>query len=211
MHIPDGFVAPQVYLPAYLLAVGFTLLSFRKLKEAFEEGKVPYIASLSAFAFIVGSVAVPIPGGTSVHGLGVAPIALLFGPWVAYACFSIVLLLQVILLGEGGITTYPINLLAIGLVGGFSAYWFYRIFNRMAFAVFLSGFLSTLLSAIFMSILLGVHPYLFKDPSGKPLYFPYPLSLTIPAFLLPHLLVGFAEGILTHIAVKHLSKRLRHE
>lgn len=211
MHIPDGFVAPQIYLPSYLLAVGFALFSFRRFRKAFEEEKIPYIASLSAFAFIIGSVAVPIPGGTSVHGVGVAPLALLFGPWVAYLCFALVLLLQLLLLGEGGVTTYPLNLLAMGLVGSFSAYWIYKLIPSKAYSPFLSGFLSTLLSALFLSVLLGIHPYLFKDPAGRPLYFPYPLSITLPALFLPHLLVGTAEGILTHMAIKYLRKRIGHE
>ena len=44
----------------------------------------------------------------------------------------------------------------------------------------------------------GIQPLLFKDAAGMPLYCPYPLSITIPAMLIPHLAVaGVLEAIIT--------------
>ncbi|MCS7307124.1 MAG: energy-coupling factor ABC transporter permease [Aquificaceae bacterium] len=209
MHIPDGLVAPHVYLPSYLLAGGIALVSFRNIRSSFVEENIPYLASLSAFSFILSSIAVPLPGGTSVHGMGMAPIAILFGPWVAYICTALVLILQALILGEGGITTYPLNLLSMGLVGSFSAYWVFKLFPHRSYAPFLSGLISVLCSAFVLALLLGMHPYFFKDPSGKPLYFPYPLTITLPALLLPHILAGVSEGILTHIALNLLKNRIK--
>jgi cobalt/nickel transport system permease protein len=208
MHIPDGFVAPHIYIPSYMV---FTLLfakALKEFKEVFEEKSLPYLATLTAFAFIISSVSLPLPGGTSVHGLGVALLSLLFGPWTAFICISLVLFLQVVLLGEGGISTYAINSLCMGFMGAFSAFFIHRLFKKGSFSLFLSGFASTLLSALMLSILLGIHPYLFKDERGNPLYFPYSFKVVIPALLIPHILTGVGEGLLCLFLYEPLRRRL---
>lgn len=207
MHIPEGFIAPQVYVPAYALLTGLAFYGFRKFKEMLSEKSIPLLALLSAFAFVLSSISIPFPGGTSMHGIGVAPIAILIGPWTAYLCMCLVLLLQAVLLGQGGITTYPINALSMGFVGAFSSYIVYRLLVGRSYCLFLAGFISTLLSALLIAILLGIHPYLFTDSQGRALYFPYPLKLTLPAILLSHIPVAVAEGLLTQAVVSFLRRR----
>ncbi len=211
MHIPDGFLAPQVYVPAYLLDLSLMFYALKSFKEKLKERTVPFIASLSVMSFILMSIAIPMPGGTSVHGLGVASISLLFGPWTAFVCISLVLFLQASVFGEGGITSFPINSLGIGLVGSLSSYYVYRVLSRFIgekMAIFISGFLSTVLSALFIALVLGLHPYLFIDSSGRPLYFPFKFHVVIPAVLLPHILVGTGEGLLTLLVVKTIRSRI---
>jgi len=41
---------------------------------------------------------------------------------------------------------------------------------------------------------------------GRPLFFPFGLSITLPAVVLPHLLVGLAEGILTVLGYRYLTR-----
>jgi cobalt/nickel transport system permease protein len=214
MHIPDGFIAPQVYVPAYFLDGLFLIYAFRRFKKALEERMIPYIASLSLFSFILMSIAVPLPGGTSVHGLGIASLSLLLGPWIAFICVSLILFLEAVIFGEGGITTFPINSIAMGFLGSFSAFYAYTMLKKFLsdkVSLFLAGFFSTLVSAFFMALLLGIHPYIFKDASGKPLYFPYGFSIVMPALLLPHLVVGTGEGLLTYLVVRLLRGRISHE
>ncbi|ADO44861.1 cobalamin (vitamin B12) biosynthesis CbiM protein [Hydrogenobacter thermophilus TK-6] len=214
MHIPDGFVAPQVYVPAYLIDGLFLVYSFGKFRKALKEKTIPYIASLSLLSFVLMSVAVPLPGGTSVHSLGVASLSLLFGPWVAFLCVSLLLFLQAVVFGEGGITTFPINSIGMGLLGSFCAFYTYRVMRAFfsdKISLFLAGFLSTLFSALLIAVILGLHPHLFKDASGKPLYFPFGFSVVIPALLLPHIIVGVGEGILTYLVVEFLKGRVGYE
>ncbi|MFN3870360.1 MAG: energy-coupling factor ABC transporter permease [Aquificaceae bacterium] len=211
MHIPDGFIAPHIYIPAYLIDIGLLSYAFNRFKRSLVEGAVPYLASLSALSFILMSITFPLPGGTSVHALGVASISLLFGPWTAFLSISLILFLQATILGEGGITSFPINSLSIAFVGSFCAYYTYTItkrFFRDGISLFLSGFSSTLIAALIVAFVLGIHPYLFKDTSGKPLYFPFALGAAIPALLLPHIIVGIGEGMLTLIVVKALRNKL---
>jgi len=79
MHIPDGFLSPQTYLPAYAVAAGAWAWAARGLRERLDETTVPRLAMLTALAYGLGLVMVPVPGGTSGHALGVALLALIFG------------------------------------------------------------------------------------------------------------------------------------
>jgi len=211
MHIPDGFVAPEVYIPSYAVEVLLISYSFNKFKKSLKEKAIPYLASLSVFSFILMSVMIPIPGGTSIHGMGVASISILFGPWVSFITISIVLFLQAVLLGEGGITTFPINALSLGFLGSMIAYYSYNFFIKFVqekISLFISGFLSTILSVLLIAIVLGIHPILFIDSSGKPIYFPYGFSVVIPAMIIPHIIVGIIEGILTNLIVLNLKNKI---
>ena len=50
-------------------------------------------------------------------------------------------------------------------------------------------------AAFFAAIEFGVQPLLFRDEGGLPLYCPYPLTVSIPAMVIPHLAVaGLAEA-----------------
>ncbi len=211
MHVPDGFIAPHVYIPAYLIDIGLLFYSFDRFKRSLAEGAVPYLASLSALYFILMSITLPLPGGTSVHAFGVASISLLFGPWTAFLSISLILFLQATIFGQGGITSFPINSLSVAFLGSFCAHYTHIITKSLLrddISLFLSGFSSTLISALAVALVLGVHPYLFKDTFGKPLYFPFGFGIVIPALLLPHILVGIGEGMLTLIVVKALRNKL---
>jgi len=199
MHVPDGFIAPQVYLPLYGVAAGFWAYGARRLRERLDEETLPYLAVLTGLAFVLSTVAIPLPGGTTVHAAGVGLLAVVFGAWTAFMAVSVVLLMQAMLFGEGGITALPLNALAMGLVGGAAAWSAFRGLRRWTErgALFLAGLLSVLLPALLVALVLGIQPLIAHRADGTPLFFPFGLSVTVPALLLPHLLVGLGEGVLT--------------
>ncbi len=199
MHIPDGFLSPQTYLPAYALAAGAWAWAARGLRERLDETTVPRLAMLTALAYGLGLVMVPVPGGTSGHMLGVALLALIFGVRLAFLAYSLVLLLQALLFGAGGITTLPINALAMGLIGATVAVATKSLlarFNETA-AVAIAAWLSVVLSAIVVALVLGIQPLIAHQPDGTPLFFPFGIEITLPAILLPHLVIGIGEAALT--------------
>lgn len=199
MHIPDGFIAPQVYLPAYALAAGAWWWAARDLREGLEQEQVPRLAVLTALAYAVGLVMVPVPGGTSGHVLGVALLALIFGPRLAFLAYSLVLLLQSLLFGAGGITALPVNALAMGLIGSFSALGIFRLLrgSNESLAVVAAAWGSVVLSALAVALVLGIQPAIAHQTDGTPLYFPFGLTITLPAVILPHLIIGAGEAVLT--------------
>lgn len=206
MHIPDGFIAPQMYAPAYAVAVGCWATAIRRMRRSLREESIPYLAALTGAAFVLMTVTIPLPGGTSVHATGVAIIAILFGPWIAFICMSVVLLMQALLLGLGGITALPINGLAIGLVGGLTAAYMHRALRRLneTASIFIAGWFSVVLPAGLIALALGLQPTIASDASGHPIYFPFGLRIALPAVLLPHIAVGAAEGVLTVMVYRFL-------
>ena len=121
MHIPDGFISPQTYLPAYAVAGCAWVYAARRVRHALGDETVPRLAVLTALVYALSLVMLPLPGGTSVHALGVGLLALLFGIWTAFLAYSLVLALQALLFGAGGLTALPINALAMGLAGAATA------------------------------------------------------------------------------------------
>ncbi|MEJ5166456.1 MAG: energy-coupling factor ABC transporter permease [Thermoanaerobaculia bacterium] len=207
MHIPDGFISPKVYIPAYVLSSGLWIYSIKKVKKILNEETLPFLSATSAFSFILMMVVVPLPGGTTAHGLGICPLAILFGPFISFLSISLVLLIQSLFFGNGGITTLPINSLAIGFFGSIIVFYFYKIFGKFKrLGAFLGSFFGVIFSSFLISIILGLQPIIAKDPQGKPLFFPFGFSVTIPALVIPHIFVGIAEGILTLIALEIVKK-----
>ncbi|RMD82171.1 MAG: cobalamin biosynthesis protein CbiM [Candidatus Dadabacteria bacterium] len=199
MHIPDGFIAPQVYLPAYGVAGVAWSWALRRVRSLLREETIPRLAVLTALSFVLMSVMIPLPGGTSAHATGVALLALAFGVQTAFLAVSLVLLVQALVLGAGGVTALPLNALAIGLAGGLAARASYRILRPAGEAVALiaAGWVSINLAALILAVVLGIQPLVAHDPSGRPLFFPFGLAVTIPAMAGIHAVVGIGEGLLT--------------
>jgi len=209
MHIPDGFIAPQMYLPAYGVAAGLWAYAARRLRAALREETVPRLAVLTAFSFVVMMVMVPLPGGTSAHATGIALLAIAFGVWTAFLSVSLVLLLQALLFGAGGVTALAVNSLAMGLVGSAAARCVYLLLRRFheGFALVVAGWLSINASALLLALALGVQPAIAHGEDGQPLFFPFGLSITLPAVMIPHALVGIGEGALTLLVFRLLRQR----
>lgn len=202
MHIPDGFISPKVYIPAYTICAGLWVYSIRRFRKVLDTETIPFLGATTSFAFILMMIVVPLPGGTTAHALGIGPLTILFGPSVSFVCISLVLLIQSLLFGNGGITTLSVNALVIGFVGSFSIYILMKLFGRHEkIGILFSTFFSILLSAFIMAVILGIQPLIATDEDGRPLFYPFGVGITIPAMLLPHIFVGIAEGILTIIAV----------
>ncbi len=206
MHIPDGYLSPITCIATYAAALPLWVIAFKKLKEELNETTLPLIASLSALSFIIMMFNIPIPGGTSGHAVGASLIAILFGPWVASVCISLVLLIQALVFGDGGITTFGANALVMAFAASFSSYCIFNIFKQKAFASFFCGWVGVVCASIILSLFLGVQP-LIASADGQPLYFPFDFALTFPAVVGSHVLFfGVVEGIFTAIAYRYIVK-----
>lgn len=210
MHIPDGYISPKVFAPFYLLFIPLFIKGLKKLRKQLDNEVLPLLSSLTALSFIIMMFNIPIPGGTSGHALGAALIAIIFGPWAGFMAISLVLLLQALLFGDGGITTYAVNAIAMGYVASFTGYYTYKLLkNRITGKLnyFISGWMSIVLASVVVAIVLGVEPYIAKNINGVPVYFPYDLKITLPAIVGSHMLFfGIVEGIFTLFGLSYFKK-----
>jgi cobalt/nickel transport system permease protein len=209
MHIPDGLIAPQVYLSAYAVAVPAWAYAVRKVARDFDDALIPRLAVLTALAFVLTTVMVPLPGGTSGHLIGVGLLALAFGVWPAFLAYSLVLMLQSLLLGTGGITVLAINALAMGLAGAAVTVGCRRLLERLhrPASVVAGVWLGVLVSATLIALVLGLQPMMGSDADGQPLFFPFGPLVTLPVVVGPHLIIGLGEGVLTWMVLSVVQRR----
>src|SRR4030043_516469 len=127
MHIPDGYLGPQTYLPLYGVSIGLWAIAQKKLKKQLSLKHVPSLAMAAAFSFLIMMFNVPIPGGTTGHAVGAGIIAILLGPWTAVIAVSVSLIIQAIVFGDGGITAIGANCFNMAVVMPFVSYWIFRL------------------------------------------------------------------------------------
>jgi cobalt/nickel transport system permease protein len=216
MHIPDGYLGPQTYVPLYGVSAAFCSIAVRRLKKELSIKHVPYIAMAAAFSFLIMMFNIPIPGGTTGHAVGAGIISILLGPWTAVLAVSVVLIIQALVFGDGGITAIGANCFNMAIVMPFTCYLVFRIVNgraeggaRTTIAAFLSGYIGLVVAATVTAIEFGIQPMIATDTAGRPLYAPYPLSVAVPAMVIEHALVfGIVEGAATMLLLKYF---LKHE
>jgi len=206
MHIPDGYLSPATVVASYTLALPLWVYGFKKLKENLNEETLPLIGGLSALSFIIMMFNIPIPGGTSGHAVGAALIAILFNPWIGFISVSLVLLIQSVVFGDGGISALAVNSLGMAFVGSFSGYYIFNWLKNIKFAPFIAGWASAVASSLLIAIVLGIQPY--WSEAGKPLYFPFDLTTTIPALVGSHMaFFGIVEGLFTQLIYNYITKK----
>ena len=203
MHIPDGFLSPTLTLPAYAVAAPLWIWSVKRHFGPNQANALPVLGTLTALAFALQTIVIPVPGGTSTHVVGAALIAILRGPLVAFVCESLVLALQALFFGTGGITVLGVNALCMGLLGPLSAWLAYRALFRLVpkVAPFLAGYLSLQLSSLTVALVLGLQNRL------SPAQFPSPFPVVLAGMMLPSLLVaGIIEGLYTTFAMRLMAR-----
>jgi cobalt/nickel transport system permease protein len=214
MHIPDGYLSPQTYIPLFGAFAATAAVAVKKVKEKVSARNIPYLGMAGAFSFIIMMFNLPVPGGTTGHAVGGAVIAILLGPWAATIAVAVALVIQAFIFGDGGITALGANCFNMAVFMPFTAYFIFRLFrvtpqnkSRASFAGFVSGYFSLVMTAILTAAEFGIQPLIASSPDGRALYCPYDLSVAVPAMALEHLLVfGIVEGLITMIVVNYFLK-----
>jgi cobalt/nickel transport system permease protein len=203
MHLPDGFVSPQIALPAYAAAAPLWIWASRRHFGRASAESLPVMGALTALAFVIQTIMIPVPGGSSTHLVGVTLLAVLYHPLVAFVCESLVLVVQALFFGAGGVTVLGVNALAMGLLGPLAGWLVYRLFRRASerVAVFAAAYAAMQVATLAVAGVLALQHAL--DPK----YFPMPPAVTLTAMLVPSLTVaGLAEGLYTVFALSLLRK-----
>lgn len=222
MHIPDNYLSPISCAVMGAAMVPVWAVAIKKVKQEIPKEKLPMLGVGAAFSFLIMMLNVPLPGGTTGHAVGGTLLAILLGPYSACISITISLLLQALLFGDGGILAFGANCFNMAFILPFAGYFIYKFIRERtktpggAYAGLIIGsYFGINIAALAAAIEFGLQPLLFHDASGIPLYCPYPLSVAIPAMLIPHLLVaGVIEAAFTaaiYSFVKKTSPGLLYE
>ncbi len=191
MHIPDGLIPFPQYLIYGFISLIAIFFALRWVRNNLDERAIPLLAVLSAGIFAIQAMNIPIPFGTSGHMMGAALVAIIFGsPWVAVLVLSIVLILQGLLFGDGGMTALGVNIFNMGVVGGFVGFYTYKSLKNVngKFAVFTAAWASIFIAAIAAAFELTI--------AGT-----FPLDLGIFYMGGFHAIIGIIEGAITLVVV----------
>jgi len=216
VHIPDGYLSPIISLGLGGGTVPFWAIATQKVKAVLNNRTIPLLAIFSALSFTIMMFNIPVPGGTTAHGVGATLIAIVLGPWAAVIAVSTALIIQALFFGDGGILAIFANCFSMAVVMPFVGYWLYRLLaarapilgTRRVWAAGIAAYVAITASALVVGVLLGIEPLLFSDASGKPLYSPYDLQAAVPAMLVAHALgASIVEALITALGVAYLQKR----
>jgi len=215
MHIPDGYISPQTSGLFYLLSIPLWLISLRKIRSGLRQRHIPLLAMLAAFSFLIMMFNIPLPGGTTGHAVGGVLVAILVGPWPALIAITIALAIQALFFGDGGLLAFGANAFNLAFIMPAAGWAVFRAAagsskpqsKRFAVSAALGGYIGMNIAALLVALELGLQPLFHHLPDGTPLYCPYPISISIPAMLLPHLTVGgLAEALVTGGVVAFLGR-----
>lgn len=213
MHIPDNYLSPSTCAVMGAVMLPVWKRSATKVKNELSKKKMPLLGIFAAFSFLIMMFNVPTPGGTSAHAVGTVITSLILGPYAAIIATTIALLIQCLFFGDGGVLAFGANTFNMAFVMSIVGYNLFRFLkNRIKspkgeyIAAFIAGYIALNAAAFCASIELGIQPLLFHTASGQPLYCPYPLSVSIPAMLSAHAIIGLIEGTVTVAIYSYIKK-----
>lgn len=197
MHIPDGFI-PLWQCAIYYVILAIALyFSLRWARTNLDEKRVPLMAVLAAGIFAIMSMNVPIPWGTSGHMVGGALVALIFlAPEAAVIVFTLVLIVQGLFFGDGGLTCLGANVLNMGIIGGCVGLYTFKALHRpigKVPAIAVASWLSIFIAAEAVAVEMWL--------AGT-----FPLVLGLEFMGLYHAVIGVIEAILTVVVILALEK-----
>jgi cobalt/nickel transport system permease protein len=192
MHIPDGFIPLWQCAIYYVIMIVALYFSLQWAKKNLDEKLVPLIAVLAAGIFAIMSMNIPIPFGTSGHMVGGALIAIVFcAPEAAVIVFTLVLLVQGLFFGDGGITALGANVVNMGIIGGFVGLFTFKALRKRAGkvpAIAIASWLSIFIAAEAVAVEMWL--------AGT-----FPLVAGLAAMGIYHAFIGIIEAILTVVVI----------
>ena len=215
MHIPDGYLSPVTCIIMFALVLPFWVRGVRSLRAKLNAKTAPLVALFAAFSVVIMMFNVPLPGGTTGHAVGGALAAIILGPDIACIAISVALLIQAVFFGDGGILAFGANCFNMGVVLPFVSYAIYHAITkndpltskRRLWASALGAWTGLTVASFFAAVEFGIQPALFHSADGTPLYAPYPLSVSIPAMVIPHALIAsVVEALVTVAVVAYLQR-----
>ena len=204
MHLPDGFLAPQLALAlwaATAMIVGISLRRLAASRDASGAAGRPILMGLvGAFIFAAQMFNFPVAAGTSGHLLGGVLAGYLLGPWAGTIVMTTVIGVQALLFQDGGLLALGANIFNMGIIGTLGGTLIARALavalgggrSARIVAAGVAGWLSVMAGAGITALELGL--------SGTT-----DISVGLPAMLGVHVFIGVGEALITVAALTFIA------
>ncbi len=200
MHIPDGFLALNTWVPTWGIAIGWLGYCLKKTRSILNDKTIPLMGVMSAFIFAAQMVNFPIAVGTSGHLLGGVLAGVLLGPYAGSLVIAVVLTVQCLIFQDGGLTALGANIVNMSLIGTAGAYCIYAGIkyvlkkNRgFRIAVVVASWFSVVIASMACALELAF--------SGT-----MPLKIVLPAMIGVHAIIGIGEAVITVLVFSYVLK-----
>lgn len=190
MHIPDGMITGIACPVTLSLGAGALALSAYAASKTQNKPSAVKFAAVASTIFILQMLNFPISSGTSGHFLGSAFSVWALGAIPGMLAMTLVVMIQAIFFGDGGLSAMGANLICMAFVGGGSASFiisrFKKVFGNMpeSFGVGIAAFISMVLASLACSALLWI--------SGNAQF-----KILMSAMVVTHMKIGIPEALIT--------------
>ena len=124
MHMADALLAPAVAATMYVASGTATGISLHKLKKEDDPAKLPTMAVTAALVFAGQMINYTIPGtGSPGHMCGGMLLSALLGPQAGFLSMVVILTIQCLLFGDGGLMALGANIWNMAFYGCFVGYY----------------------------------------------------------------------------------------
>jgi cobalt/nickel transport system permease protein len=196
LHIPDGlipFEQAMIYLIVSLVILG--IFFYYTSRKTDMEKRLVVSGVLTAIVVVATSVTIPSPMGVPMHFFIIPLAVFILGPFNASLVSFLALLVQALILGEGGITVLGANVLDMGIILSIVVYGVYRLLSNInkRLAIFIStvmGILAATFAQIFILAIAGTSS----------------LNVLLGSLLPYYLMIGVMEGIINIVILEFLSR-----
>ncbi len=207
MHLPDGLMDPLVALVGLLEFLAFISVASYLGAKRLQDKQLPRVALLCAGIFVAQMLNFPIGGGTTGHLIGGALFAILAGPALAVVGMTVVLIIQALMFGDGGITAFGLNALNMAVIAPLTGWGVYTLLapllgrNGMPgknIAVGVAAWVSVFVAAAACAAELAVSYAISGGAYG------IAATISIPAMLGYHAVIGVGEALITAGVIAYL-------
>lgn len=195
MHIPasmlNGTVCPVTLTAAGLslgVAAYFSGKSWKKVSAA-------RFAAVTSLIFALQMLNFPVQNGTSGHLIGAMLAVSLLGMPLAVLSMSVILFIQAVFFGDGGMNALGANVINMAVIGAVSAGWVWQCLKKTGINKYFSLAVASLFSVVAAAAACSIELAL----SGAVIF-----NKVLPAMLSIHVLIGLGEAVLTIALVSAL-------
>ncbi len=195
MHIPDGWIDLPTSAAAAAIAAAAVTVSARRAKVGLQQKATTTPAVVAAYLLVAELLVVPLGVGTGAHLVGTGLAAVLVGPELAIVCVTVVVLVQALVLADGGVTAIGLNVVNNGVVPALVAWTLFRALTTARasrpMAAGIAAGLATLAAGAAAAVEFTI--------GGTDVI---PARAVAAALGAGHLVVAVVEGVLTALVVR---------